>query len=278
MKLLPLIADKWKMDGGVAFGEIPQEIWREFFLPDDNNMIDICTRCLLIDAGDELVLIDTGMGRKQGEKYYSYRFVAPGFDIVNSLEECGYKASDITKVIFTHLHDDHCGGAVELDNGEYRLVFPNAKHYCSERQFLRASNPNPREAAAFFPENLQSIQDMGLLSLIGENEKICEGLSFREYHGHTAGQLIPFINYKGKTVVFAADFIPSYAHIPLLNEASVDTEPLLTLSEKEAFLEEAVRDNYILVFQHDPLSEATTVCRDGDNYRGGEVKSLEDFL
>jgi glyoxylase-like metal-dependent hydrolase (beta-lactamase superfamily II) len=260
MKIFPIIAENWKMDGGVAFGVVPQTIWRKLAEPDENNRIKITTRCLLVEDGGRLVLIDTGMGRKQSEKYYSYRHLFGEENLRDSLNRVGYTFDDITDVLFTHLHDDHCGGAVRYDESRNpELVFKNAKHYCSEDQWHWAMNPNKREIGSFFKENLQPIEMSGKLILLKQEGHLTENISFRFFNGHTQGLIVPLIQFKGNAVVFLADFIPASSHIPIPFIASVDIQPLVALKEKEAFLKEAADEHYILVFEHDFETECCTV-------------------
>lgn len=260
MKIFPVIAENWKMDGGVAFGVVPQTIWKKLAEPDEFNRIKITSRCLLVEDGNRLVLIDTGMGRKQTEKYYSYRHLFGEENMKDSFKKLGYSFDDVTDILFTHLHDDHCGGAVELDKeGKAQLVFKNARHYVSEEQWNWAMHPNKREAGSFFKENLLPIEKSGRLNLLNLEGKLTENISYRFFHGHTQGLIVPFIKCNNKSVVFLADFIPASSHIPLPFIASVDIQPLVALKEKEMFLKEAADKGYYLVFEHDYDTECCTV-------------------
>jgi glyoxylase-like metal-dependent hydrolase (beta-lactamase superfamily II) len=260
MNLFPLIADNWKMDGGVAFGVVPRAIWSRFHKPDENNMIDITTRCLLIIQGKRKILIDVGLGDKRNEKYYTVRYRKPGISILNSLEQSGFNTDDITDVLFTHLHDDHVGAATSYNNnGISECVFKNAQYWVSKSQWNWAMHPNKREGAAFFKDNLLPLQDSGRLHLLEEGMQPFEQIILRIYNGHTRGQIIPFIHTANQTIVYMGDFIPTQTNIPIPFVPSVDIEPLISLEEKEEFLNEAVEKKYILFFEHDAINECCTV-------------------
>ena len=279
MEIHPLIAENWKMDGGAAFGVVPQSIWRKLIEPDENNMVPITTRCLLVVEGERKILFDTGMGNKQSEKYYGFKYLFGDHSLEKSLKEVGYSFDDITDVVFTHLHDDHCGAAVYLDaNGEAQLRFKNAIHHCSTGQWKWANDPNPREAGSFFKINFEPISTKGKLSLVSKAGKFTDLIELLEMNGHTQGQLIPKISYRGKTFVFVADFIPSFAHIHIPFVPSVDIQPLITLEEKETFLEEAVRSNYYLVFEHDIDVECCDVIKTEKGFRMNRSYNLKEIL
>ena len=252
MKIYPIVAENWKMDGGVAFGVVPQTLWKKLAEVDENNLIRITTRCLLVDDGRRRILFDVGMGRKQSDKYYGFRHIFGDDSIGQSLAAIGYSKDDITDVVFTHLHDDHCGGAVEWDDdGQPVAAFKNAMHHCSRAQWDWANNPNKREIGSFFKINFTPLMESGKMSLIEEEGPFTDQISFRIMNGHTRGMIVPLIQAGEKVLVFAADFIPLAANIPLPFIASVDIEPLEALKEKEKFLEEAVEKGYYLVFEHD---------------------------
>ena len=279
MNIYPVIAEHWKMDGGVAFGVVPKSIWQKLIAPDENNMVNITTRCLLVDAGKRKILFDVGMGRKQSEKYYGFRHIFGDHSIEKSLAKIGYSADDITDVVFTHLHDDHCGGAVKFDDsGNPHLVFKNAIHYCSKAQWDWANNPNKREIGSFFNINFKPIMMAGKLNLIENEGPFIQNISFRIMNGHTQGQIIPQINAGEKTIVFGADFIPTAANIPLPFIPSFDIQPLETLKEKERFLKEAVDKNYYLVFQHDYYTECCALEETEKGIRMKNPTSLKEIL
>jgi len=279
MEIKQIIAENWKMDGGVAFGVVPQTIWKKLVEPDENNMVNITSRCLLVKTGDRLVLIDTGMGNKQSVKYYSYHFLFGEENLKSSFAQAGYSFDDVTDVIFTHLRDDHCGGALRKDqDGKPELVFKNAKHFVSKIHWEWANNPNKREVGSFFKDNFIPIKEAGQLTLIEKEGEFCEGISLRFINGHTQGMIIPFIEYDGKTFVFLADFIPSAAHIPLPFIASVDIQPLVALKEKEVFLNEAVEKGYYLIFEHDYYIECCTVEHTEKGVRVDKSFKLDEIL
>jgi glyoxylase-like metal-dependent hydrolase (beta-lactamase superfamily II) len=258
----PVIADLWRMDGGVAFGVVPKSIWNRNNMADENNMMPIVTRCLLIKTDDRLILVDAGMGNKQNEKYYKVRFREPGITIYKSLEDIGIAPGDITDILFTHLHDDHVGAAINRDeSGNLVPAFPNARYHCSKAQWEWAIHPNKREGASYFRENLLPLIESGRLSFIEKEGEWMPGIELRIYNGHTMGQLIPFIHFRGKTLVYGGDFIPTAFNIPLPFVPAVDVQPLLTMQEKQAFLEEAVNSGYILVFEHDQYNECCSLTR-----------------
>lgn len=278
MKIFPIIAENWKMDGGVAFGVVPQTIWKKLAEPDENNRIKITTRCLLVEEEGKVILFDTGMGRKQSEKYYGYRHLFGAENLNDSLKKYGYGVEDITDVIFTHLHDDHCGGAVSKDlQNNYELAFKNADHYCSEDQWNWAMHPNKRESGSYFRENLLPIEQSGRLRLLKQEGGFTENISLRFFNGHTRGLIVPLIRFNDKTVVFMADFIPASSHIPIPFIASVDIQPLVALKEKEAFLKEAADNGYYLVFEHDYDTECCTVMHSEKGVVIAKVMKLNEL-
>ncbi len=273
MKLTPIVADTWMMDGGVAFGVVPKSLWSRVYPEERDNLIRIVTRCLLIQTANRNILIDTGMGDKRGEKYYTYKYRFGGSGMVEPLAEAGLSPADITDVVFTHLHDDHVGGATFInERGEVEELFKNATYRISATHWEWAKNSNKREAAAYFSDNLDPIGDSGRLLLIEEEGEWLDGISFRFYHGHTRGQMVPFIKTGDTTFVYTADFIPSRVHIPIPYVPAVDVEPLLSMAEKESFLKEALDNDYILLFEHDYFNEG---CR--LSYTGGRIVAGEAF-
>jgi glyoxylase-like metal-dependent hydrolase (beta-lactamase superfamily II) len=260
MKLFPLIADNWKMDGGVAFGVVPRTIWSRFHKPDELNLIDITTRCLLITQNESKILIDVGLGDKRNEKYYAVRYREPGINILNSLAKYGFRAGDITDVLLTHLHDDHVGAATRYnEKGLLECVFENAQYWVSRSHWDWAMNPNKREGAAYFKDNFLPLKESGRLTLLEEGIQPFEQITLKVYNGHTRGQIIPYIHTANQTVVYMGDFIPTQTNIPIPFVPSVDIEPLVSLQEKEEFLYEAVNKKYILFFEHDAANECCTV-------------------
>jgi glyoxylase-like metal-dependent hydrolase (beta-lactamase superfamily II) len=279
MRIFPVVAENWKMDGGAAFGVVPQTIWKKFAEPDEVNRIKITSRCLLVEDANRLVLIDTGMGRKQSDKYYRFLHIFGEESLQVSFNEFGYRFDDVTDVLFTHLHDDHCGGAVELDGkGNPELVFKNALHHVSEEQWKWALHPNKREVGSFFKENFVPIEKSGKLNLIKQAGKLTENISFRFFNGHTQGLIIPFIRFYEKTIVYMSDFIPSSNHIPLPYIASLDIQPLIALEEKEAFLKEAADNKYFLLFEHAYETECCTVKNSEKAVVMDQTLHLNDIL
>ncbi len=279
MTVHTLIAEHWKMDGGVAFGVVPQTIWRKSVEPDENNLIPITTRCLVVEEGERKILFDTGMGRKQSDKFYGFRHLFGEESLSGALHDLGLHETDITDVVFTHLHDDHCGGAVGLGpDGRAELVFPNARYHCSEAQWKWANNPNKREAGSYFGINLSPLEESGRLELIRHPGKFTEHIEMRFMDGHTAGLIVPLIRKGSKTLVFASDLIPLAANIPLPYVASVDIQPLVALKEKEQLLEEAADRGYYLIFQHDYHIECCSLIRTEKGIRMDKAFTLKEIL
>jgi len=266
MKIYPIETGNIKLDGGAMFGVVPKSIWQRTNPADSNNMIDLTMRCMLIEDGNRLMLIDTGIGNKQSEKFFGYFFLSGDYSLDNSLAKLGFHRDQITDVFLTHLHFDHCGGAIDWNSNKtgYEPAFKNAKYWSNKDHWQWATEPNPREKASFLQENILPIQESGQLEFIdlkGQNF-ISEselGFGILSVDGHTEKQMIPHINYKGKTIVFAADLLPTVGHLPLPYVMGYDTRPLLTMSEKELFLNEAADKEYILFLEHDAHNELCTV-------------------
>jgi glyoxylase-like metal-dependent hydrolase (beta-lactamase superfamily II) len=264
MKIHPLNTGNFKLDGGAMFGVVPKSIWQNTNPADSNNMCDWSMRSMLIEDGDRLILIDTGLGDKQSEKFFSYYFLFGDDSLIQNLKQRGFSPDDVTDVILTHLHFDHCGGAIERNkDGLYRPVFKNATYWNNQEHWDWAINPNPREKASFLKENILPIQESGQLKFLDKKNGILfrdfPQISFHFFDGHTESQMIPHISYKGETIVFMADLLPSVGHIPLPYVMGYDTRPLITLSEKEKFLHKAASENYILFLEHDSQQECCTV-------------------
>jgi len=278
MRLFAIDTGNLKLDGGAMFGVVPKVIWNKIYPADENNLCNWSMRCLLADTGDRRVLIDCGIGDKQTEKFFGNYFLNGDGTLDGSLASAGYKLSDITDVIITHLHFDHAGGAVrwDRDKTDYILTFRNAVHWISRQQWEWAVNPNNREKASFLKENILPIRDKGTLKLIEQDSEICPGISVRLYHGHTDGQMIPFIRCRDRTVVYMGDLLPSSAHIPLPYVMAYDTRPLVTLEEKEAFLKEAALYGHILFLEHDLYTECCTVVETEKGVRVKDKFSLSE--
>lgn len=266
MNLYPINAGNFKLDGGAMFGVVPKSIWNRTNPADNNNMIDIATRCLLIEDGDKLILIDTGMGNKQSEKFFGYYYLWGDDSIDKSLQKYGFHRDDITDVFMTHLHFDHCGGSIQWnkDKTGYEPAFKNAHFWSNEAHWQWATEPNRREKASFLKENILPMEQSGHLKFTGlpegdllKNSALGFDIFFAD--GHTDKQMIPLIHYKGKTIAFMADLLPTVGHIPLPFVMGYDTRPLLTLDEKEKFLNTAVDNNYYLFLEHDAHNEIITL-------------------
>lgn len=264
------------MDGGACFGVVPKTIWSRHVTADANNLIPLASRSLLADTGDRLILVDTGIGNKQSEKFFSYYHITGDRSLEHSLHKLGYSTEQITDVILTHLHFDHVGGALEwgADGKTPVSVFPNATFYCSEEQFEWAMNPNPREKASFFKENFLPLYENGQLSFIHEEGSFCEGVELEIKHGHTRGQLIPSFSYKGQKVYFMADFIAAVLNIPLPYVPAFDIDPLLSMKEKESFLNRILEEKHVLFFQHDHDNECCTIEQTPKGIRAKDIFTL----
>ena len=285
MNLYPINAGNFKLDGGAMFGVVPKSLWQRTNPADANNMIDIAARCLLVEEGNRLVLIDTGMGDKQSEKFFGYYYPWGDFTLESSLKKHGFHPDDITDVFLTHLHFDHCGGAIKWNNDRsgYEPVFKNAQFWSNEDHWLWATEPNRREKASFLKENILPIQESGQLKhtaipedMILKNSALGFDIFFA--NGHTDKQMIPLINYKGKTLAFMADLLPTVGHLPLPFVMGYDTRPLLTLDEKEAFLNMAVDKNWYLFLEHDAHNEIITVRHTEKGVRLHETFKTKDFF
>jgi glyoxylase-like metal-dependent hydrolase (beta-lactamase superfamily II) len=261
MQLFPIHAGHFKLDGGAMFGVVPKSIWSKAYPADENNLINLAMRCLLVVDGDRRILIDNGIGDKQGEKFFSHYYLNGDQSLMGSLREVGFKPEDITDVFLTHLHFDHCGGTVKhnADHSGFELTFPNATHWLSKPQWTWATHPNRREKASFLHENMIPVAESGKLKFFEGPFELIPGFEVRIFNGHTQGQAIPFIKTGNHIVVFVADTIPTSAHVPLPYIMSYDTQPLISLSEKEAFLNEAATNGYILFFEHDAYYECCTL-------------------
>ncbi|UII19535.1 MBL fold metallo-hydrolase [Fulvivirga ligni] len=270
----------FKLDGGAMFGVVPKALWQRTNPADDNNLCTWAMRCMLIEDGDQLILIDNGIGDKQSEKFFSHYYLHGDDSLHSSLNKIGLNESEITDMFLTHLHFDHCGGGVKYDaNGKTELVFQNAKYWTNGDHWKWAIEPNAREKASFLTENLLPMEESGHLNFIDLKSKSpFSQFDILPVDGHTDKQMIPKIKYGDKTIVFAADLLPSTGHIPLPYVMGYDTRPLLTLTEKEAFLKEAADNNYIIFLEHDPVNECCTVKHTDKGVRLDETFALKDIL
>lgn len=264
MKIYPLNTGNFKLDGGAMFGVVPKSLWSRTNKADENNMCDWAMRSILIEDGDRLILVDTGMGNKQSEKFFSYYYLFGDDSLIGNLKKLGFSPDDVTDVFLTHLHFDHCGGAVkQVGENKYETTFKNATYWSTANHWKWATQPNDREKASFLTENIIPIEESGQLRFVPRqgdfSTDVFPNIDLLFVDGHTESQMIPHIHYKGKTLVFMADLLPSVGHIPLPYVMGYDTRPLLTLSEKDKFLKRAVENDYILFLQHDIENELCTV-------------------
>lgn len=285
MKLYPIESGNFKLDGGAMFGVVPKTIWSKTNPADANNLIDIAARCLLIEDGNRLILIDTGMGNKQSDKFFSYYSLWGDDTLDKSLTKYGFQKSDITDVFFTHLHFDHCGGAVIANHNKsgYEVAFPNAKFWTNKSHYQWATKPNIREKASFLSENILPIHESGQLYFIEKSDtdfSFSTEMNFDIFYvdGHTEKMMIPHIKYQDKTIVFCADLIPTAGHLPLPYVMGYDTRPLLTMPEKSKFLEQCAINNYYLFLEHDAHNQIITVQNTEKGIRLKDVYSCDDIF
>lgn len=278
MKLHTIDTGFFKLDGGAMFGVVPKSIWNKLNPSDSNNMCNWAMRCLLIEDGNQLILIDNGLGNKQDDKFFSYYFLNGEDSLSNSLHKNGFSENDVTDMFLTHLHFDHCGGGVKRVGEKLELTFPNARYWSNENHWLWATQPNAREKASFLKENILPMQESGQLKFVGEKDlSPFPQMDIFFASGHTDRMMIPKIKYKDKTICFMADLLPSSHHVPLPYVMGYDTRPLLTMQEKEAFLMEAASNNYILFLEHDPVYECCTVKQTEKGVRLNRVFSLSEI-
>ena len=281
MQLHVIDAGHFKLDGGAMFGVVPKTIWNRLIPADDKNLCSWDMRCLLIEDGNRLMLVDTGMGDKQDPKWQAFYYRHGEGELVKSIEKAGFGAHEVTDVLFSHLHFDHCGGGVKWNAAHtgYELTFANAKYWTHSEHWQTATFPNAREKATFFKENILPIQEAGQLYFSDQIKNPFGTLVQPIYaDGHTEKMTMFKIEYKSQTVVFMADTIPSHAHIPVPYVMGYDVRPLETMKEKEALLKEALENNYLLFFDHDPLVDCCTVEMTDKGIRVKDKGLLEDFV
>lgn len=285
MKIYPIEAGNFKLDGGAMFGVVPKSLWSKTNPADSNNLIDIAARCMLIEDGSRLILIDTGMGNKQSEKFFGHYSLWGEHSLDKSLATHGFHRDDITDVFMTHLHFDHCGGSVvwNKDRTGYEVAFKNATYWTNDNHWEWATKPNAREKASFLSENILPMQESGQLKFIKRSEgdflessELGFGIFFAD--GHTEKQMLPHINYNGKMIVFCADLLATAGHVPLPYVMGYDTRPLLTLDEKAKFLNAAADKGYYLWLEHDAHNQIITVEHTEKGVRLNEVLRCEDVL
>ena len=263
MQLYSINTGHFKLDGGAMFGVVPKSIWQKINPADGNNMCSWAMRCLLVQDGKRLILIDKGMGNKQGDKFFGYYDLHGNDTLDLSLAKHGFHKDDITDVFLTHLHFDHCGGSISYNADRTKLepAFKNAKYWCNEKHWEWAVNPNPREKASFLKENILPIKESGQLHYFDTAQDFMTDFAMFEANGHTEAMMLPLIKYKNTTVAFMADLIPSAGHIPMPYVMAYDTRPLTTMKEKEYILNQASQNNWTLFFEHDPIIECCTVVQ-----------------
>ena len=285
MNLYPINAGNFKLDGGAMFGVVPKTLWTRTNPADSNNLIDLTARCLLIEDNNKLTLIDNGMGNKQSEKFFGYYSLWGDESLDKSLKKYGFHRDDITDVFLTHLHFDHCGGSIQYNKDQTILepAFKNAHFWSNKDHWLWATQPNRRERASFLKENIMPMEESGQLKFtefpkgdIVEKSSLGFGIFFA--NGHTDKQMIPIINYKGKTICFMADLLPTAGHLPLPFVMGYDTRPLLTMNEKELFLNKAADNNYYLFLEHDAHNEIITVQHTEKGVRLKGVYTCDDIF
>lgn len=285
MKLYPIETGNFKLDGGAMFGVVPKSIWNKTNPADDNNLIDIAARCLLIEDGNRLILIDTGMGNKQSDKFFGYYSLWGSHSLDKSLAKYGFHRDDITDVFMTHLHFDHCGGSIQWnkDRTGYEPAFKNAVFWSNENHWQWATEPNAREKASFLKENIIPMQESGQLRFVQRPEedflvKSELGFGILFVDGHTEKQMIPHIQYQDKTIVFCADLLATAGHIPIPYVMGYDTRPLLTMPEKTSFMNSAAENNYYLFLQHDAHNEIIRVEKTERGVRLKDAFSADEIL
>ncbi|WP_338357430.1 MBL fold metallo-hydrolase [Yeosuana marina] len=285
MNLFPINSGNFKLDGGAMFGVVPKSIWHKTNPSDANNMIDIASRCLLIEDSNKLILIDTGMGNKQSNKFFGYYYLWGNDSLEKSLKNYGFHPNDITDVFLTHLHFDHCGGSIQWNKDQtgYEPAFKNAHFWSNEDHWQWATKPNRREKASFLKENILPMQDCGQLKFTSlpngntlKNSELGFDIFFAD--GHTDKQMIPMIQYKNKTICFMADLLPTVGHLPLPFVMGYDTRPLLSLDEKELFLNLAADNNYYLFLEHDAHNEIITVQHTEKGVRLKEIFTVSEIF
>ena len=290
MKLYAINTGHFKLDGGAMFGVVPKSIWNKLNPADDKNLCSWALRCLLIEDGNKLMLVDNGNGDKQDEKFFSHYYLHGEDTLDKSLLKYGFHRDDITDVFLTHLHFDHCGGSIIRQGDRLVPAFKNATYWSNEAHWMWATKPNDREKASFLKENILPISESGQLKFLPVPGRtttdleplplsdFTENISVRFVNGHTEGMMLPQVRYKNKTIVFMADLMPSLAHLPMPYVMAYDMFPLTTLYEKKSFLTEALKGDYVLFFEHDPVNECCTLQHTDKGIRQKHVFRLEDMM
>jgi len=278
MQLYKIETGNFMADGGALFGVVPKVIWEKRYPCNDQNYCNLSMRCLLIKTEGRVILIDTGVGNKQSEQFFSYQHLNGDDSLHQSFANVEVGLHEVTDVVLTHLHFDHCGGAVEKDEkGVLKATFPNAKYWAAQSQWDNYLSSNVREGSVYFKENMMPIFESGNLELIDENTELCSGIELRIFNGHTKGQVIPFIKYKNTTIVYTGDLIPVMASLPTAWVSAYDTDPITSMEEKTAFLSEAADNNYTLFFEHDLYNECCTLLKTERGIKSKESFKLEEI-
>jgi glyoxylase-like metal-dependent hydrolase (beta-lactamase superfamily II) len=269
----------FKLDGGAMFGVVPKSIWQKTNPADDNNMCTWAMRCLLVEDEGRLILVDTGIGNKQSEKFFSHYFLHGNATMDSSLKKLGFHRDDITDVFLTHLHFDHAGGAVERTGETLAPAFKNATYWSNEKHWNWAVYPNDREKASFLTENIMPIQESGQFKFIDVQDGVqfTDNFTVRFVSGHTDNMMLPLINYKGRQILYMADLLPSVGHLPVPYVMAYDMFPLTTISERKKYWTEAVANNYVLYLEHDPINECCTLQETEKGTRVNETFKLSEI-
>lgn len=276
MKLYSIETGRFKLDGGAMFGVVPKSIWNKLNPADENNMINMAMRCLLIEDGNRLILIDNGIGNKQDAKFFGHYYLHGDFSLEKSLAAHGFCKDDITDMVLTHLHFDHCGGSIQWNNDrtKYESAFKNATYWINEKHWQEALAPNAREKASFLKENILPIMESGQLKLINEGELFHPEIDLLYTIGHTNNMMLPVVPYQNTKLIYLADAIPTTAHIPIPYVMGYDVRPLDAMKEKTNILKQAVQNNYLLFFEHDPFNEMCSVHETEKGIRMNEILTL----
>lgn len=277
MNLYTIDTGFFKLDGGAMFGVVPKSLWQRTNPADENNLCTWANRLLLIEDGSRLTLIDTALGDKQDAKFFGHYHIHGSDTLDKSLGKYGFHRDDITDIILTHLHFDHCGGAIKREGEKLIPAFKNAEFWSNENHWNWATNPNPREKASFLKENIQPIQESGQLRFIKEGDQYNDKIDLRYVHGHTESMMLPQIQYKDRTILYMADLLPSVGHIPIPYVMSYDTRPLLTMEERQSYWQEIVDKEYILFLEHDSVHECCTLQQTEKGIRLKETFKLTDI-
>jgi glyoxylase-like metal-dependent hydrolase (beta-lactamase superfamily II) len=279
MEIFAIETGNFKLDGGAMFGVVPKSIWSKVYPVEDNNLCNWAMRCMLVIDGNRKILIDNGIGDKQDHGFLKHYHLNGDASLEKSLNKLGFSFEDITDMVLTHLHFDHCGGSIRYnENNELVPAFPNATYHTSRQQWEWANKPNRREGASYLKENIEPIMRSGKLNLFDKEHELFPGFYVKLTNGHTDGQVIPHIKINGKTIVYCADFFPSLAHLPIPYIMAYDTRPLVSLDERKIFFEEALKNDYILFFEHDLYNECCTLQQTEKGIRAREIFTLDRFF